>query len=77
MMFGMFLIWAVLIALVVWGVSALFPHRTQAARIGIDDDKLSARDILDRRYARGEIAREDYDLMRQDIDLRSSEDSRQ
>ncbi len=31
----------------------------------------SARDILDRRYARGEISRDEYQRMRQDVEGRS------
>ncbi len=31
------------------------------------DRELSAREILDRRYARGEINREEYDLMKETI----------
>lgn len=69
MMFGMVwmvLIWAVLIGLAVWLVQALFPRPgvtgRQMAREGGD-----ANQILDRRYARGEISREEYDLMKETL----------
>jgi putative membrane protein len=61
----MLLLWAGLIALAIWLVSALFPRTARPASSG--DQDLSARRILDRRYARGEITREQYELMKRDI----------
>ncbi|HMO58161.1 MAG TPA: SHOCT domain-containing protein [Roseiflexaceae bacterium] len=49
----MILIWLGVIALVVWGVSALFPR----SRATSEPD---AFEIVRRRYARGEISREEY-----------------
>ena len=46
-------------------VSALFPRDARPA--APDDQVLSARQILDMRYARGEITREQYEMMKQDI----------
>ncbi len=61
----MFLFLAVVIALGIWLVSALFPRDTQS--VTPDGQDLSARQILDVRYARGEITREQYETMKQDI----------
>lgn len=60
--------WVALIALVVWAVAALFPR-------GRNDDGVrrdSPEDILDRRYARGELDAEDYRRMREDLRGRDS-----
>ena len=58
----MILIWGGLIALGVWLVRALFPHASRPA--GQD---LTAREILDRRFARGEISPEEYDAIKRAI----------
>jgi uncharacterized membrane protein len=68
-MFGllfMLLFWGGLIALGVWLISALFPRdgRRSTSPSGRD---LSARQILDQRYAQGEITREQHELMKQDL----------
>jgi putative membrane protein len=62
----MILFWGALIAGAVWLVRGLFPHAgpPPAAPAGRD---LSAREILDRRYARGEISHEEYELVRESI----------
>ncbi|GAB4532965.1 MAG: hypothetical protein Kow0063_14250 [Anaerolineae bacterium] len=62
----MLLFWGGLVALAIWLVSALFPRGKQGADFPVDRD-LSAREILDTRYARGEITREQYELMKQDL----------
>jgi putative membrane protein len=49
----MALFWVGVILLVVWGVSNAFPSRRQA----VEPD---AQELLKRRYARGEISREEY-----------------
>jgi putative membrane protein len=49
----MALFWIGVILLVVWGLSNAFPSRRQAA-------EPDAEEILKRRYARGEISREEY-----------------
>jgi putative membrane protein len=61
----MLLIWGGLIALAVWLISTLFPRSARPASPG--DQDLSAHQILDRRYARGEITREQYESMKRDI----------
>jgi putative membrane protein len=62
----MFIFWGGLIALAVWLASALFPRANRETSISTDQN-LSAQEILDRRYARGEITRDQYELMEQDI----------
>jgi len=54
-----------LIALAVWLVGMLFPHNARPTAAG--DQASSARQILDQRYARGEISREEYELMKRDM----------
>ncbi len=62
----MLLAWGLLIALAVCLISALFP-RTDKGSTSSLDESLSAKEILERRYARGEINREQYELMKQDL----------
>ncbi|MEJ2735398.1 MAG: SHOCT domain-containing protein [Anaerolineae bacterium] len=62
----MILFWAGLIALAIWLIRALFPPVGQPPAPATERD-LNAREILDRRFARGEISREEYDLMRETI----------
>lgn len=60
---GMILFWAILIVLAVLLVRGLF--RTN--RSNSTSELLSARQILEQRYARGEINQEQYLLMINDI----------
>jgi uncharacterized membrane protein len=62
----MILFWVGLIALAIWLVRGLFPPVGQPPAPPAGQD-LNAREILDRRFARGEISREEYDLMREMI----------
>ncbi len=62
----MILFWGGLIALAVWLVRGLFPSVNQPPS-PLGEQNLDAREILDRRFARGEISREEYDLMRETI----------
>jgi putative membrane protein len=56
--------WIVLIAGAVWLVSALFQTgRTQ----NMSGHSQTPREILDQRYARGEITREQYEMMKEDL----------
>ena len=55
--------WVALIALVVWAVAALFPRGRGGGDVGGE----SPRDVLDRRYARGELDAETYRQMREDL----------
>jgi len=68
-LFGLLLIllaWGLLIALAVWLISALFPGTDKGSTSSLDES-LSATEVLERRYARGEINREQYELMKQDL----------
>jgi putative membrane protein len=60
---GMLLFWVVLIVLAVLLVRALF----QTNRSGGTNQPLSARQILEQRYARGEINQEQFRLMQKDL----------
>jgi uncharacterized membrane protein len=51
---------AALIALLVWAAIRLFGARNGHLTSARSADALSVQEILDRRYARGEISREDY-----------------
>lgn len=58
--FGFILFWAVLIGLVVWIVNQ-FSRRDQ------DGQRDSALDILRQRYARGELSKDDFERIWQEI----------
>jgi len=65
----MLLFWGGLILLAVWLVRVIFSggqnHRSQMK--APPGDGLDAGEILAQRYARGEITREQYETMKQDI----------
>ncbi|MBC8509410.1 MAG: SHOCT domain-containing protein [Anaerolineales bacterium] len=69
MIFGgimMLLFWGGLIALVIWGVrSVVLSNNTQ--RSASAAYSLTAREILDQRYARGDINRDEYAAMKGDL----------
>lgn len=54
----MLLFWLGVIALVMWGVSNLFPRQPL-------DTEPDALEIVRRRYARGEISREEFEQARE------------
>jgi len=62
MMIFMVLGWGLILLLTLfggtWVVRELFPHSSQVPAAA--GRELSAREILDRRFARGEISREEY-----------------
>jgi putative membrane protein len=65
MMFGMVLFWGLLIFAAVWLVKLLFQSgKSQSDR---SQGQLTPTEILEIRYARGEITREQYDQMRKDL----------
>ena len=66
MMLGMVLVWGTVIVLAVWGVSSLFPRLRRPAAF-LDDRALSAREILEARYARGELTQEEFKRMAEDL----------
>jgi uncharacterized membrane protein len=61
----MLIFWGVLIALAIWVIGLLFPSAKK--QVDQQNDPLSAREILDIRYARGELAEEEYQRMSQNI----------
>lgn len=61
------LFWGVLIVLAVWLVQSLFGNRRQAQPPAAHREQ-TPREILDQRYARGEITREQYELMKKDLE---------
>ena len=63
----MLLFWGVLIVGVVWLVKTFFTSRPQNHSGNIAAKQLSSREILDQRYARGEISREEYDQIKADL----------
>jgi uncharacterized membrane protein len=65
-MLVMLLLWGGLIVLSVWLVSLLFPRNSRGTKPPANND-LSPRQILDSRYARGELTRDQYELMKQDL----------
>jgi uncharacterized membrane protein len=61
----MVLLWSGLIALAVWLVRSLFPLTQKPwDQFGLD---LEAGEILERRYARGEIGPAEYDVMKETL----------
>ncbi len=63
----MLLFWGGLILLAVWLIVTLFPNQSQSSSNNNPGNQPRARDILDQRYARGELSREQYDEMRQTL----------
>ena len=69
MIFGLFLLiffWAGLIAFAIWLVKSLFAGSQRFSGTS-QDRELNAGEILNQRYARGEITREQYELMKSDL----------
>jgi putative membrane protein len=62
----MIVFWGLVIAAIVYAISTL--NRSQRGWAGPTGEP--PLDILDRRYARGEITREQYEQMRQDLTRR-------
>jgi putative membrane protein len=61
------LFWGLLIAGAVWLAKAVLTGRLRPGGEASDPD-LSPRQILDQRYARGEIGAEEYQLIRGELD---------
>lgn len=62
-MIGMIVIWLLLIAGIVWAVSRLLPGR-QARQTHAEPGQETPEEILDRRFARGEVDLEMYQVQR-------------
>ena len=66
-MFLMLLFWGVLIVGAVFLVRVLFPKGEKIISRSLPENGNDPRNILDQRYARGEITREEYEMIKQDI----------
>jgi len=67
----MFLFWGGIIALAVWLVSLLFPGASGHSTATPDGDGRkgeTALEILKKRYAQGDLSRDEYQQMRQDLE---------
>ena len=64
----MILFWIVMIVLGVWLISSLAPHTNNQPPSNVPPAE-SALDILQKRYARGEITKEQYEEMRRDLNV--------
>jgi putative membrane protein len=62
-MIGMVVFWLLLIAVIVWAVSRLLPGR-QARQSHSEPGQDTPEETLDRRFARGEIDLETYQVQR-------------
>lgn len=68
-LFLMLVFWLVVIGLAVWLLSSLFPRTTDAFRKRKGDSSESPLEILQQRYARGEISKVEYNEMRKDLQI--------
>jgi putative membrane protein len=69
MIFGLLFLlifWGGLIAFAIWLVKSLFASSQRFSSTS-QDRELNAGEILNQRYARGEITREQYELMKSDL----------
>lgn len=55
------ILWVAIILVVIWGVRAIFSNNQKRR------DEPSALEILKRRYASGEISKEEFDRMKKDL----------
>ena len=63
----MALFWGALIFGGVWLVKTIFNAGQPHSNALVDSRQLSAREILDQRYARGEISRDEYEQIKTDL----------
>ena len=69
MIFGfifLLIFWGGLIAFAIWLVRSLFASSQRFSGTS-QDHELNAGEILNKRYARGEITRKQYELMKNDL----------
>jgi putative membrane protein len=68
----MAIFWVVVIGLAVWLLSLLFPRATHSTSAADTPQRTGAlespAEILKRRYARGEITKEQFEQMRRDVE---------
>lgn len=68
MMLVMGVFWLLLITLVVWGLYRLFAaSRSGSTRDDFDSGREAPMDVLNRRYAAGEISEEEYDARKRKL----------
>jgi putative membrane protein len=69
----MLIFWVVIVGLAVWLLSSLFPRGTNNtsshATTRQNEPLESPLEILQQRYARGEISKAEYEEMRRDLDV--------
>ncbi len=65
-MLMMVIFWVAVIALGVWLARSLFTSNSQSQKPA-GSDPLNAQQILDARYARGEVTKDQYQAMKQDL----------
>ncbi len=65
-LFGMVLVWILLIAGSVWLIKALFSGNIKKTSENKDQEE-QAIEILNKRYARGELNKDEYDVMKNDL----------
>ncbi len=65
----MLIFWGGLILLAIWLITVLFPSHPAPPPANTPNSPTRARDILEQRYARGELSREQYEEMRQTLGL--------
>ena len=61
---GMLIFWGIVIVVVVWIVRTLFGPADKRS----SEEEPGALEILEKRYARGEIDRDEFELKRRDLD---------
>ncbi len=67
MLAGMIIFWIIIIILAVFLINSLFQQKTQSWDKRSLKNQPTAQQILELRYARGEINQEQFHLMQQDI----------
>jgi len=68
--FGMgfgWIFWLVILGVIIWAVVTLVNRSAGSNKTGISRSGEGAEDILKKRYARGEISREEYREMQADL----------
>ena len=63
----MALFWIVIIGLGIWLLSNLFPKNNTSSQ-SVESGGESAVEILQRRYARGELTKQEYESMRYEVE---------
>ena len=64
--FLMIFFWIALIALAIWIVRIIFEDMSQPPN-STENNGTSAKEILDRRYAQGELSHDEYERMKKDL----------